>query len=416
MPRFQLRQVLGTGRTSARVARVAVVVLAIYALGLIPFFFLTPVHQAVLSLFHPAPVAQAQPNGKPARSATTPTNVADGPTPKATPNDTAIVTARSTAAPGETPAPVPVQLAGGSHFAFLLLGYGGGNHEGPYLTDSMMLVIVDAEKKTLTLVSIPRDSWVPMLFDGQNATYSKINTAYAFAEDPSLYPDRLTRYSGTEGAGNFTMDTVARLTGVPINYYLGLDFEGFKQMIDAVGGIDVDVPDSFSALYPVNDDPTINAAYETVSFTEGVQHMDGTRALEFARTRQTLDNVSEGSDFARSRRQRLIIEAFKSRVLQPGGLIHLPQVLAIANEHVATNYAIPAAAQLSQLALNWKDVKIYQTALTTANYLEEATGPEGTYAEVPNSPDHSWTQIQGFSKMLWDDPAAGVDWRRPRLR
>lgn len=409
MSRFRLRRSSRSAILSAPVTRIAIIALAIYALGLIPFFLIPPVHQAVLGLFRPESIAQTRSGRTPTSRSASPTPlIGAAATPKATPNDSTVVTAQSTAAPGETPAPIPVQLEGGSHFAFLLLGYGGEGHDGPYLTDSMMLVIVDTTNKTLTLMSIPRDSWVPMLFDGQNPTYSKINTAYAFAEDPTLYTDRLSRYSGTDGPGNFTMDTVARLTGIPINYYLGMDFVGFKEMVDAVGGIDVNVPDSFSALYPVNDDASINAAYETVSFTQGPEHMTGARALEFARTRQTLDNVDEGSDFARSRRQRIIIEAFKARMLQPGGLVHLPQLLSIANQHVATNYAIPAAAQLSQLALDWKDVKIYQTALTTTNYLEEATGPEGTYAEVPSSNTHSWQQIQGFTKMLWDDPAAGI--------
>lgn len=98
----------------------------------------------------------------------------------------------------------------------------------------MMVVIVDPQQKTLTLLSIPRDSWVPLLFDGKTAVYNKVNTAYAFAQDPSLYPDRVSRYTGPQGPGNFAMDTVSRLLGIPITYYLGLDFQGFRDMISAV--------------------------------------------------------------------------------------------------------------------------------------------------------------------------------------
>src|SRR6185437_3881374 len=141
---------------------------------------------------------------------------------------------------------------------------------------------------------------------------------------------------------------------------------------------------------PANDDPSINANWITIRFASGPQHMDGERAIEYARARETLDNSGEGSDFARSRRQRLIIEAFKQRVLQPGGLLHVPQLLSIASQHLDTNYAVPAVTQLSQLALDWKDVHFYQTALTIGNYLEEGTGPDGAYLLVPSSPDHSW--------------------------
>jgi LCP family protein required for cell wall assembly len=293
-------------------------------------------------------------------------------------------------------------------YAFLLLGYGGGGHDGAYLTDSMMVLIVDPTKKSLTMLSLPRDSWVPMSFDGKTQIYNKVNTAYAFAMDSGLYPNRVDRYKGNQGPGTFASDTVSQLLGIPIRYYVGLDFDGFRQAIDAVGGVDVDVPDSFAAQYPINDDPSINPGWTVVRFTKGTEHMNGERAIEFARAREVIDNPSEGNDFARSRRQRIIIQAFKARLFAPGGLIHLPQLLGIGSNHVDTNYGFPDLAQLSQLVLDWKDVTFYQTALTTENYLEDATGPQGTYIAVPNSPDHSWGQIRAFARRLWNDPPAGV--------
>src|SRR5205823_4319523 len=174
-----------------------------------------------------------------------------------------------------------------------------------------------------TLVSIPRDSWVPLLFDGRQAVYEKVNTAYAFAKDPSLYPSRLDKYAGDQGAGTFAMDTIARLLGVPIRYYLGLDFAGFRQMINAVGGVDVAVPASFTSRYPTNDNPAVDPSWTVVRFNRGQQHLTGERAIEYARAREVIDNVDEASDFARSQRQRRIIEAFKARLFQPGGIIHL---------------------------------------------------------------------------------------------
>lgn len=308
----------------------------------------------------------------------------------------------------QTPKPVPTVSVGDQRFAVVLLGYGGSNHDGAYLTDSIMVVIVDPKQKSLTLLSVPRDAWVPLYFDGQTAVYNKVNTAYAFAKDPSLYPDRLEKYSGNQGPGIFAMDSISRLIGVPVTYYVGLDFDGFRQMINAVGGVDVNVPTAFVARYPANDDPSINASWITVRFDSGLQHMNGERAIEYARARETLDNSGEGSDFARSRRQRLIIQAFKQQVLQPGGLLHLPQLLSIASQHLDTNYAIPAVAQLSQLILDWKDVRFYQTALTENNYLEEGTGPDGTYVLVPSAPDHSWTQVRAFVRRLWSNPPVGV--------
>lgn len=404
-----LERLVGGNRRD-RIIRSAVLALVTYALGLIPFYFLTPVHQAVPALL------------------SRDTRPVETPVPSAVPTTLGMIPATSTRTKGEiqkrvgadvapvsgpdnvsvVPGATPTAPTSDSRYAFLLLGYGGPGHDGAYLTDSMQVVVVDPGHRTLTLLSLPRDSWVPLVFDGRHAVYNKVNTAFAFAKDSSLYPNRLAKYTGPDGAGVFTTDTVSKLLGVPIRYYMGIDFQGFRQMINTVGGVDVVVPDSFSARYPVNDNPDIDASWTTVSFHQGPEHMNGERAIEFSRAREVLDNVNEGSDFARSRRQRLIIEAFKARMMQPGGLIHLPQLLGIANSHIDTNYSIPDVAQLSQLVLDWKDVKIYQAALTTANYLEEGTGPEGTYLLVPSEPDHSWAQIQAFTQRLWKDPPVGV--------
>jgi len=366
---------------------------------LIPAYALTPAHELIGRLLA-GPVAAGKAPRRPA------------PTPGTTVVPPLTVQPLTPTPPTPTVLATPVGLAtaaaGDQRVAFLLLGYGGGNHDGAYLTDSMMVVIADPTHKTLTLLSIPRDTWVPLFFDGATPVYDKINTAYAYAMDPTLYPDRLPRYAGKQGAGTFAMDTVSRLLGIPITYYVALDFTGFREMIDAVGGIDVDVPDSFTARYPANDDPTINPGWITVHFSAGLQHMNGERAIEYARARETLDNPSEGSDFARSRRQRQIMEAFKERLLQPGGLVALPRLLLIAAQHMDTNYPIPAAAAMSQLIFQWHAVTFFQAALTTDNYLEEATGPDGLYALVPNAPDHSWRQIRAFARRLWSDPPAAT--------
>lgn len=295
-----------------------------------------------------------------------------------------------------------------------MLGYGGGGHDGAYLTDSMVVVIFNPGKRTMTLLSIPRDSWVPMSIDGKTTDYGKINSAYALARNESYYPNRLPNYTGANGAGNFAKDTVSQITGIPVSGYFGLDFAGFRDMIDAVGGIDVDVPDSFSAQYPANDDPSIDASWKTVSFTAGTEHMDGERAIEFARAREAIDNLSEGTDFARSNRQRIIMQAFKSRLLQPTGLIHLPQVLGIISQHADTDFSITNIGSLGQYLLDglemldFRDVKVYQAALTPGNYLAEGTGPQGTYVLVPDMANQSWAQVRAFGRQLWQDQAAGT--------
>src|SRR5205814_1976860 len=93
---------------------------------------------------------------------------------------------------------------------------------------------------------------------------------------------------------------------------------------------------------------------------------------------------------------------------EPGGLLHLPQLISIASRHVDTDYSVPAASQLADLVLGWRGARIFQTALTIDNYLEEGTGPQGAYVLVPNGSDHSWSQIRAFGRALWADPLTGL--------
>ena len=100
-------------------------------------------------------------------------------------------------------------------------------------------------------------------------------------------------------------------SGIGINYFVGVDFDAFKQAVDAVGGINIDVPAGFTDnQYPAGECDEGNCGYETVRFNAGVQHMNGATALIYARSRH--GNNGQGSDFARSRRQQQIIVALKA--------------------------------------------------------------------------------------------------------
>ena len=361
----------------------------------------------------PASVSPASPTARPPL-AVAPVQL---PTPYAAAPSSAPTTVDSSQAPVTPTAPVamaarPEQPTSGpsptgSGFAVLLLGYGGGEHDGALLTDAMMVAIADPDRKTIALLSLPRDIWAPALFDGRQPVYGKLNTIYAYALDPHFYPQRLARYQGQHGAGTLARDTVARLLGIPIDSYLALDFAGFRALIDAVGGVDVVVPATFTAQYPRNDDPQIDPGWKVVRFTAGPEHMSGERALQFTRARLVIDDSGEGNDFARARRQQLVLTALKNRLLQPAGVVHLPEALAIARQYSDTDYPLPAAGDLARLAMAWSNVRIYQAALSPSNYLREATGSDGAYIVIPRAPDASWAAIRAFARRLWADPALG---------
>lgn len=170
----------------------------------------------------------------------------------------------------------------------LILGIGGGTHEGADLTDTMMVLSLDNVKKTVALISIPRDIWSDTLKD-------KVNTAYHY------------------GQLLLAKVVVEDVIGMPIYYAAVIDFSGFTKVIDAVGGIDVNVPEAFTDKeYPCETDVCV---YETVHFDAGREHMDGARALIYARSRHA--EGQEGSDFARSLRQQIILVALKDWMTHP---------------------------------------------------------------------------------------------------
>lgn len=188
----------------------------------------------------------------------------------------------------------------------ILLGVPGGDYEGKDLTDSIIFVSLDATKKNIVELSIPRDIWSDTLKD-------KINTAYHYGEEKK------------KGGGIILAKSIIEeIVGQPVHYACLLDFSGFKKIIDLVGGVDVYVESSFEdEFYPIpgreNDfcggDATFACRFEKLQFTKGLTHMDGETALKYARSRQA--KGAEGTDFARGKRQQQLISALKNKLLSP---------------------------------------------------------------------------------------------------
>jgi len=194
-----------------------------------------------------------------------------------------------------------LQKEGDSRINILLLGIGGPGHDGANLTDTILLASIDPINDKASLLSIPRDLWVTIPgYENQ-----KINHAYAFAAESSKAKSK----AGKESDGIAELDKTLQpiLDGVNIHYHVLLDFSAFKQMVDALGGVTVNVPET---LY----DPTI--AWENhgnpVIAAKGPQKFSGQQALLYVRSRET------SSDFARGERQRLVITAIKQKVFSAG--------------------------------------------------------------------------------------------------
>lgn len=177
----------------------------------------------------------------------------------------------------------------------LLLGMGGDGHEGGDLTDSILFVSFDLATSTAVMTAIPRDVWVPQ-------EKAKINSLYHY------------------GGLKLSKLAIAQVLGIPIHYAVVLDFQGFVKAIDAIGGIDVEVEHTFDDYkYPIPGKEEVvpeEGRYEHVHFEQGMTHMDGATALQFARSRHALGE--EGTDFARGLRQEKIILSFRSRLFSAG--------------------------------------------------------------------------------------------------
>lgn len=254
------------------------------------------------------------------------------------------------------------------HVNLLLLGRGGARHDGPNLTDTIIFASLDTKNKKVTLVSIPRDLWVPQL-------NSKINAAYADGEEKR------------KGGGLIeAKSVVSKITGQNIDYGIVIDFSGFVRAVDMIGGVDVKVDRSFDDYeYPaegkeddlcghseqeIKDYTATESAelelqkyfscrYEHVHFDAGLNHMDGQTALKFVRSRHATG--AEGTDFARSQRQEKVIQAVKDKVfsldtiLNPAKLFGLYDTL---KSSIDTNIPTSQFDDFIKLARDMKKAQI----------------------------------------------------------
>ncbi|MFA4942368.1 MAG: LCP family protein [Patescibacteria group bacterium] len=256
----------------------------------------------------------------------------------------------------------------------LLLGMGGENHDGGYLADTIMLASLEPSTKKVALISIPRDLTVP----DSNGVWQKVNSINAYAE------------AKKEDGSQATVDALSSLLDIPIQYYVRVDFDGFISIIDELGGITVDVENTLDDYsYPIRgreDNPDYYSRYEHLHIDKGLQEMDGSLALKYARSRHGVG--LEGSDFARSKRQKKILSAVRnelmssSNILKPGMLTRIAgQVL----EHTATNLKIWEGLRLWDLFKDTPQEQINSIGLDDGpgGLLVSSRGVDGAYILVP---------------------------------
>lgn len=278
----------------------------------------------------------------------------------------------------------------------LVLGIGGENHDGGYLTDSIMIAQVRPEDKQAVTTSIPRD----MVVNIPGMQGRKINAVFA---------EKYLRTKNWDESLATARLAAEDISGLTIPYAVVIDFQGFAKLIDAIGGVEVQVEKEFTDYqYPDGK----GGYMKPVTFKAGVEKMTGERALIYSRSRHA--SGSEGSDFARSKRQQQIIQAAKTKILSSAILTSptsINKILQTAASHVHTNLQPQDLWRMYNLT---KQAEIFSQALTPETGLLCARIQESTGAYIlATCAGKDEDDIKSFFKTSFTSAKVGQE--KPRI-
>lgn len=271
----------------------------------------------------------------------------------------------------------------------LVLGKGGGEHQAPDLTDSIMLISISFDENKIDLLSLPRDIWIAPL-------RTKLNNVYYWGNQKH-----------DQGGLIMAKSTVEEIIGMPVQYGVVVDFQALVKVVDLIGGIKVDVKNSFvDNKYPVagrenddcDNDPDYACRYETVSFERGEVLMDGQTVLKYVRSRNAQGD--EGTDIARSMRQQAVILAIKERILSKDVLFSPTTIKSLAkiySDNFESDIGFEKASVLARAVFNLRDsVVSYNFPIDLFFVPDKSPGYDNLYVFVPE--DESWQDLHVWIK------------------
>jgi len=248
----------------------------------------------------------------------------------------------------------------------LLLGQ--GDETGQDLTDTIIIASIDPSTSvngnpapSVALLSLPRDLYFLHAGNAMETEKGKLNALWR-DEKIALRRQGMEEGEAARAALRHLGDLIGEEFGIPVHHTVMVDFAAFEQAVDAIGGIDLDVPETIHDT----EYPGPNYSYETFHIDAGRQHLDGKTALKYARTRSTT------SDFDRSARQQRIIEAVLE-TMKESGLVKQPrkimELYSILSEHLHTDLKTRQLVTLTNLGRDIEKDHILTLQLNNVNGL-----------------------------------------------
>lgn len=343
-------------------------------------------------------------------------------------------------------------------YSILLMGYGGGAHEGADLTDTMIVASIDTKTKKVHLVSLPRDLWIQLPTKSGADFHTKINAIHEIEMYPQTYPDVTVGKTSNQHDAALTKEIVGKLTGLTIDNYVGIDFAGFEKAIDLIGGVDINVAktfddyeypiegkekdlcerdDAFKQIEPylngqgdqaardqlfkdhpdleqffkdITEDPksAFPCRYEHLHFDKGMTHMDGATALKYVRSRHSLQ---DGTDFGRAARQQLLIEAVRSKVLSVSFVPRIVPFLDEMKKYIKTDIGPEDLQKFIQFAPSSTKYTIKTFVPSTNDLLQITVSDDGQSILAPKAGIDNWSEfkkaIQNYIHDIIPTPTPG---------
>lgn len=314
------------------------------------------------------------------------------------------------------------KLQHGQQVNVLVLGYGGQENDSPWLSDTLMAVSFDPASHRIAEISIPRDLYVDInAWPNGGSVDEKINTAFQIGNQPEAWGNGalLPQYQGKDGPGHLVEVTISRLTGLSFDGYVAVDFKAFRDLVDALGGIQVTMQEPLDDChYPNYSDGYLNGGVPVgepcppgagIHFRAGTYRVNGEQALEIARSRDA-EEPDQASDFGRARRQQMILAGIRQRATSVNGITKAPGLMDALQRELQTDLDLSSITAMYDFGSRLKDSSFIHLAVTDQNLVENfvpysygTCGSIDAYALCPDDPSYKTWQNE-FSHLFIDRP------------